>query len=163
MDWDDRTGARSAVERDRAGRIGVIATAGTIASGAYERAIKLLNPQAQVESIACPMFVPLVEEGWLDDPIAEQIVRRYLGGWSPDRDNRPETVVLGCTHYPMLKELLGRVLGPDVTLIDSAEAAATSLTAYLEHATPETDARHRLCVTDAAPASPWSPRTSWVR
>lgn len=144
------TGARCAVEAGR-DRIGVIATAGAVASGAYERAIRLLRPGAAVDSIPCPMFVPLVEEGWQDDPIAEQIVRRYLGAWTPGGEARPEVVVLGCTHYPLLKPMLVRVLGADVTLIDSAEAASASLAGRLDGAPGEARPVHRICLTDAAP------------
>jgi glutamate racemase len=114
-------GARAAVAATRTGAIGVIGTAGTIASGAYERAIKALRPDARVHAQACPLFVPLVEEGWFDHPAAELIARAYL---EPLRKAGVDVLVLGCTHYPLLKPLLARVMGPDVTLVDSAEETA---------------------------------------
>ncbi len=114
-------GARAAVQATRTGRIGVIGTAGTIASGAYERAIKRLRPDAAVCVQACPLFVPLVEEGWFDHAATEVIAREYL---APLQRAGVDVLVLGCTHYPLLKPLLARVLGPAVTLVDSAEETA---------------------------------------
>jgi len=117
-------GARAAVAASRSGTIGVIGTVGTVASGAYERAIKGLRPDATVVSAACPLFVPLVEEGWFDHPAAELIARDYL---EPLRRSGVDVVVLGCTHYPLLKPLLQRVLGAGVQLIDSAEETAAQV------------------------------------
>lgn len=114
-------GARAAVAATKTGAIGVIGTAGTIASGAYERAIKALRPDARVHARACPLFVPLVEEGWFDHPAAELIAREYL---EPLGRAGVDVLVLGCTHYPLLKPLLARVMGPGVTLVDSAEETA---------------------------------------
>jgi len=120
-------GARAAVAATRGGAIGVIGTAGTVASGAYERAIKALRPDARVVSKACPLFVPLVEEGWFDHPATELVAREYL---APLQAAGSDVLVLGCTHYPLLKPLLRRVLGDAVRLIDSAEE--TALTAQRE-------------------------------
>jgi glutamate racemase len=117
-------GAKAAVAATRNGRIGVIGTAGTIASGAYERAIKARRPDAIVISQACPLFVPLIEEGWFDHPATELIAREYL---EPLLASEVDVLVLGCTHYPLLKPLLGRVLGPGVRLIDSAEETAAEV------------------------------------
>ena len=114
-------GARAAVAATCSGTIGVIGTAGTIASGAYERAIRALRPDAAVHSVACPLLAPLVEEGWFDRPATELIAGEYL---APLKAARVDVLVLGCTHYPLLKPLLGRVMGPDVRLIDSAEETA---------------------------------------
>src|SRR5256714_6483597 len=122
-------GARAAVAATKTGTIGVIGTAGTIASGAYERAIKALRPDARVHGQACPLFVPLVEEGWVEHPAAELIAREYL---EPLRRAQVDVLVLGCTHYPLLKPLLGRGMGPDVTLVDSAEETATAVARELE-------------------------------
>lgn len=122
-------GARAAVAATRGGVIGVIGTAGTIASGAYERAIKALRPDARVFGQPCPLFVPLVEEGWFDHPAAELIAREYL---EPLRRAKVDVLVLGCTHYPLLKPLLARVMGPDVTLVDSAEETAKVVVRELE-------------------------------
>jgi glutamate racemase len=114
-------GARAAVSATKTGRIGVIGTAGTIKSGAYERAICALKPDAQVTARACPLFVPIVEEGWLDHEATRLIAREYL---APVVDAGVDTLVLGCTHYPLLKPLLRDVMGPGVRLIDSAEETA---------------------------------------
>ena len=124
-------GARAAVAATKTGIIGVIGTAGTIASGAYERAIKALRPDARVHSQACPLFVPLVEEGWFEHPAAELIAREYL---APLQRAKVDVLVLGCTHYPLLKPLLARVMngGADVKLVDSAEETATTVSRELE-------------------------------
>jgi glutamate racemase len=122
-------GARAAVAATKSGAIGVIGTAGTIASGAYERAITALRPKARVYAQPCPLFVPLVEEGWFDHPAAELIAREYLG---PMRHAGVDVLVLGCTHYPLLKPLLSRVMGPGVTLVDSAEETAKAVAAELD-------------------------------
>jgi glutamate racemase len=122
-------GARAAVAATKTGTIGVIGTAGTVASGAYERAIKALRPDARVHSQPCPLFVPLVEEGWFEHPAAELIAREYL---EPLRRANVDVLVLGCTHYPLLKPLLARVMGPDVKLVDSAEETATAVAGELQ-------------------------------
>ena len=124
-------GARAAVAVTASGRIGVIGTAGTIASGAYERAIRALRPDATVVSQACPLFVPLVEEGWFDHPATGLVAREYL---QPLERARVDVLVLGCTHYPLLKPLLAEVLGPAVRLIDSAEETANAVRRELETA-----------------------------
>jgi len=122
-------GARAAVTATQTGAIGVVGTAGTIASGAYERAIKALRPDARVHAQACPLFVPLVEEGWFDHAATELIAREYL---EPLRRAGVDVLVLGCTHYPLLKPLLSRVMGPGVTLVDSAEETAKAVAAELD-------------------------------
>ncbi|HUO51035.1 MAG TPA: glutamate racemase, partial [Gemmatimonadaceae bacterium] len=91
-------GARAAVRASASGRIGVIGTSGTIASGAYERAIRALRPGAEVTSRACPLFVPLVEEGWLDTPATRLVADEYL---RPLAEHGCDALVLGCTHYPL--------------------------------------------------------------
>jgi glutamate racemase len=121
-------GSRAAIRASTTGRIGVIGTAGTIASGAYTRAIQALRPDAVVEARACPLFVPFVEEGWFDHPATELVAREYL---APLQAARIDALVLGCTHYPLLKPLLARVLGPAVALIDSAEETARAVEATL--------------------------------
>lgn len=117
-------GARAAVRAAPGGPVGVIGTAGTIASGAYERAIRELDPAIQVTSQACPLFVPLVEEGWFDHPATRLVAEEYL---APLVAARVRALVLGCTHYPLLKPLLARVVGPGVTLIDSADEVAEAV------------------------------------
>ncbi len=114
-------GARAAVRASRSGRIGVIATAGTITSGAYVRAIEAESPDAQVIARACPLFVPLVEEGWTDHEATWSVAREYL---APFMHDEVDTLVLGCTHYPLLKPLIGEIVGRTVRLIDSAEETA---------------------------------------
>ncbi|MGH7664229.1 MAG: glutamate racemase [Gemmatimonadaceae bacterium] len=116
-------GAMAAVEATRNGSVGVIATFGTIFSGAYERAIRQLSPNVTITTRACPLFVPLVEEGWLDTEATRLIAREYL---SPLVGARIDTLVLGCTHYPLLKPMLAEVLGDGVQLIDSAEQTAVA-------------------------------------
>ena len=122
-------GARAAVQASHSGPIGVIGTAGTIASNAYSRAIHALKPAIRVEQLACPLLVPLVEEGWFEHPAAALIAEEYL---RPLRDAGVDVLVLGCTHYPLLKPLLGRVMGERVRLIDSAEETARSVAEMLE-------------------------------
>jgi glutamate racemase len=114
-------GARAAVQASKRGRIGVIATAGTIKSGAYVRAITAEAPHAQVTARACPLFVPLVEEGWTNHEATWSIAREYL---APFVHDDVDTLVLGCTHYPLLKPLIGEIVGRSVRLIDSAEETA---------------------------------------
>lgn len=129
------------------GRIGVIGTEATIASDAYPQALRALRPELAVLSRACPLFVPLVEEGWLDDEIAGAVARRYL---APLLDAAIDTLLLGCTHYPLLAPLLARVAGPDVTLVDSAEATAERVAAELPDRAPAgSRPEHHFCVTDA--------------
>ncbi len=118
-------GARAAVRANSGGRpIGVIGTAGTIQSRAYERAIETAAPGTVVVSTACPLFVPLVEEGWFDLEATRLVATEYL---EPLLDRGIGTLVLGCTHYPLLKPLLSRVAGPGVALIDSAEETSLEL------------------------------------
>ncbi len=142
-------GAAGAVAATR-GRVGVIATESTIRSDAYGRAIRRLEPGVEVLSRACPLFVPLVEEGWSDDPISQQIAERYL---APLLDAGIDTLVLGCTHYPLLKPVLRRVVGDGVRLVDSAEAMARTVAGVLaERGLAAGDGAvpgHHFCVTDA--------------
>lgn len=114
-------GARAAVNASTGREIGVIGTAGTIRSGAYERAIRELAPDARIAVQPCPLFVPLVEEGWGSSEAARLVAREYL---RPLEEAHVDTVVLGCTHYPLLKPLLAEVLGPRVRMIDSAAETA---------------------------------------
>ncbi len=126
-------GAKAAVAATRNGKVGVIGTRGTIRSGAYERAIHTLAPEIEVSSHACPMLVPAIEEGWLEDPVTDGIIARYL---EPLVASGMDTLVLGCTHYPLLKPALARHLGPGVALVDSAENCALAVRDLLE--------RHRI-------------------
>ncbi len=114
-------GAKAAARITRSGRVGVIGTGATIRSGAYEKALARLGPRYRVSSAGCPLFVPLVEEGWLDTKVAHDVARVYL---APLAGKRIDTLILGCTHYPLLKGVIGKVMGPGVSLVDSAEEAA---------------------------------------
>jgi glutamate racemase len=118
-------GARAAARASRSGRIGVIGTQSTVASGAYREAIQALRPDAQVTSRACPLFVPLAEEGWTDpeDEVVRLVARRYLG---PFAAAGIDTLVLGCTHYPLLRGAIQAAL-PGVELVDSAAAIAAEV------------------------------------
>ena len=140
-------GAKKAAEVSR-GRVGVIATEATVRSDAYPRALRALRPDLKILSRPCPLFVPLVEEGWHNDPVTEQVAERYL---RPLLDAGIDTLVLGCTHYPLLKPVLQRVAGPEVTLVDSAEVVAEMVAAGLgERGLAAThEPVHHFCVTDA--------------
>ena len=137
-------GARAAVRATSRRHIGVIGTVGTIGSGAYDRAIKALSPDAHVVGQPCPLFVPLVEEGWLEHDATRMIAREYL---EPLRSDGVDTVVLGCTHYPLLKPLFAEIMGADVHLIDSAEETAAETGRVL--------AERGLLAAGAAPVYRW--------
>ncbi len=111
-------GVSAALAATRNRRIGVIGTSATVASGAYEKMILEADPRCGVVSGACPLFVPLAEEGWTDGSVVEQIAHVYL---DPLLESGIDTLILGCTHYPLLKETIAGVAGPDVTLVDTAE------------------------------------------
>jgi glutamate racemase len=142
-------GARAAVRATRNGHVGVIGTAGTIKSGAYERALRALEPSLRVTVRACPLFVPLVEEGWVDHEATRLVAREYL---APLLREEVDTLVLGCTHYPLLKQVIADVLGADVALIDSAEETARETAAVLKEerltATAGTTGSHRFIASD---------------
>ena len=122
-------GARAAVAATRNDRVGVIGTAGTVASGAYRRALLALRPELEVVQQACPLLVPFVEEGWLVHPATRMVIEEYL---VPLRTAGVDVLVLGCTHYPLLKPLLTHVMGQNVRLIDSALETARELARVLE-------------------------------
>lgn len=145
-------GAASAVKKSRCKRIGVIATRATIASSIYERKIKDECPQARVFSSACPLLVPLVEEGWLKRPETAMIVKKYL---SPLKNGQIDTLVLGCTHYPVLKKIIQRKIGRRVVLVDSAQAVASAVFEFLNleqrHVAPSSSlGTCRIFITDIA-------------
>jgi glutamate racemase len=123
-------GARSALAATRTKRIGIIATPSTIASQAYERALKKLGgPDVYTAAKACPLLVPLVEEGWLDHPATRLVVAEYLQSLLTEN---LDTLILGCTHYPLLAPLLAEVAGPSIRLQDSATAVANRAAAILD-------------------------------
>ena len=146
-------GARAAVAAAGTRPIGVIGTAGTIASGAYERAIHRLAPAIPVITAACPLFVPLVEEGWFNHPATRIVAEEYL---APLRAGGVGTLVLGCTHYPLLAPLLQDIMGPTVTLIDGGAETARRLAGVLAERNLEAPAEnamgggavHRFAVSD---------------
>lgn len=134
-------GARRAVEHSARGKVGIIGTRATVASEAYPRAIRSLRPDAQVISQPCPLFVPLAEEGWIDNEVARRAAETYL---APMREAEVDTLVLACTHYPLLKPVIAEVMGEDVWLVDSAEAVA--------HEVAERLARDRSLASEAEEA-----------
>ena len=127
--------AQEAAKATKNGKIGIIGTEGTIASGAYEKAVLNIIPDAKIITKACPMFVPLVENGYIHHPAAEMIAKEYLddiikGG--------ADTLILGCTHYPLLSDIIHKIAGDGVTLIDAGKASANHVKALLEKS-------HKLC------------------
>jgi glutamate racemase len=127
-------GARAVVEASEGRRIGVIATESTIRSGAYRKAIRELSGEAEVLERACPLFVSLAEEGWAETDVARAVAREYLSDF---RGDRVDSLVLGCTHYPILRGVIQETVGEGVRLIDSGEAAAESVEALLGSETLE--------------------------
>lgn len=146
-------GANAAVSATRTGRIGVLGTASTVASGAYPRAVSARASTAEVHSVAAPLLVPLVEEGWLEGEVPALAVERYLQAF---RGASVDTLVLGCTHYPMLRPVIERVadrlLGTHARVVDSAEATALELQQFLLERELANDPRREgtltLTVTD---------------
>lgn len=145
--------AQAAVAATKNGRIGLAGTRATIASGAYERTLRRLMPEAEVTARACPLFVPMVENGRFqaDDPLVELMVDEYI---SPFRDAGVDTLVLGCTHYPLLWDAIARYLGPQVTLISSGAACVETVAQLLEERdmkNPKIEGgRHRYFASDSA-------------
>lgn len=113
-----KPGAENAVKLSKNGKIGVIGTRTTIKSGAYEKNIKNISADVKVYSVPCPLFVPLVEEGWLNNKISGEIAKQYL---NPLRTKGVDTLVLGCTHYPLLRPVIKKLMGNNVKLVDSAK------------------------------------------
>jgi glutamate racemase len=136
-------GARAACEATRTGRIAVLATDSTVRGGAYTRAILALNPRAQVSAVACSLFVALAEEGWTEGAVAEAAAARYLQPLLQDAAAAPDTLVLGCTHFPVLAAVIAGVVGGGVRIVDSALTTAVAVRAELTRGgllrTPATD------------------------
>ena len=124
-------GAAAAVAASPSGRIAVIATESTVAGGAYERAILALQPAAQVRSLACQVFVALAEEGWTDGEVPLAAAHRYLDGLFAAQAGRPDVLLLGCTHFPVLAPVLAQVVGDGVQVVDASRAVAHALTQVL--------------------------------
>lgn len=147
-------GAKRALEVSKIKRIGVIGTRATIAGRAYDTALRALDPDVEVVSQACPLLVPLVEEGWESDPLTNLVVYRYL---APLASQQIDTLIMGCTHYPVLQDSFRRVLGPNVELVDSADTIANLLSedyqsGRLLPAAPTGQGRVDFLVTDASPS-----------
>ncbi len=145
-----KPGARRAVEATASKKIGVIGTEGTIRSKAYQEAVGEIDPDVSVRAKACPLFVPLVEEGFIETKATELVVEDYLIEFV----DRIDTLVLGCTHYPLLKGVISRTLGSKIRLIDSAVATALEVSGLLEkegllRGDEQSEGAHRFFVTDS--------------
>ncbi|WP_224366834.1 glutamate racemase [Hyalangium versicolor] len=142
-------GARAALQRTKGGGVGVIGTPGTIKSGAYQRELQAAEPHVRVKARACPLFVPLAEEGWTVGEVPHLVAREYLADFAREG---VDTLVLGCTHYPLLKGVIAEVVGPSMALVDSAEATAEAVAELLtqrELLAPEgSPTTHGYYVTD---------------
>lgn len=142
-------GSAAALKVSQDKKIAVLGTSATIRSHAYEETLKRLEPSAEVLEQACPLLVPLVEEGFVQDPITELVAERYL---SEIKKQKIKTVILGCTHYPVLKTDLKKVLGPDVQLVESGEVLSDQLNGLFKAGKIEKaqkDTRQiRVCITD---------------
>lgn len=143
-------GAHSALAASKHGRIGVIGTESTISQGAYQRVLKSFAPTVDVWGQPCPLFVPLAEEGWVENEVTEATARRYL---EPLLPHNLDSLILGCTHYPLLKRTIQKVMGDQVQLIDSAEATAREVAAVLSAREllrrGDAPGRRQFMVTDA--------------
>ena len=122
-------GAKVAAEETVNKRVGVIGTVGTVGSGIHEAYLKKLDPEITVIGKACPLFVPLVEEGWLHDPVTVEVANRYL---QELKDKDVDTLILGCTHYPLIRSTVGRIMGDQVTLVNPAYETARELKELLQ-------------------------------
>ena len=147
-------GARTAVQSTKNGKIGIIGTEGTIRSGVYARVMKQMRPDIEVTGKSCPLLVPLVEEGLLHDSVTDEILSRYLGDL---KGKYIDTLVLGCTHYPLLRSTIGRLMGPEVTLVNPAYETALELRQvlfdkqiYRENAPKEEKDKYHFYVSDLA-------------
>lgn len=138
-------GARAAVEVTRSRRIGVMGTLATVESGAYQQALRRLDPRVTVTARACPLLVPLAEEGWAQHPVAKAILREYL---APFQKARVDTLVLGCTHYPLFKPMIQSIMGASVRVIDSAVATAHVVREVLGIPAAGRRGRSKFFVTD---------------
>lgn len=133
-------GAAAAVAASASRRVGVIGTLATVNSGAYTHAIRQIDPSVQVFSQTCPLFVPLAEEGWVDHQVTLLVAKEYL---FPLKLEKIDTLILGCTHYPVLRRAIGSALDPHVTMIDSGESAAAEVERVLDAAGLRNTSRDR--------------------
>ena len=148
-----KPGARVAIETTKKKRVGVIATEATINSHLYRELIRQMDPEITVVGRPCPLFVPLVEEGWLHDSVTETVAQRYLKDL---QDQDIDTLILGCTHYPLLRSLIGEIMGERVTLVNPAYETSLALKRLLEAGgmmnpgTARSEFPYRFFVSDAA-------------
>lgn len=145
-----KPGAKVAAETTQNHRVGIIGTHGTVKSDIYKTYIHELNPEIEVYSKACPLFAPLVEEGWLNDPITYEIATRYLNELMQDDI---DTLVLGCTHYPLIRKTVQKIMGEGVNLVNPAYETAISLRSVLEENNLTNDGQsvqHKFYVSDGA-------------
>jgi glutamate racemase len=144
-------GSRAAADATRSGRIGVIATAATVNSHAFQKKIKEIKNDAEVHAAGCPLFVPLIEGGFIDSEETRRVAREYL---KPLLEEKIDTLVLGCTHYPHLRKVIRSIAGPEVALVDPAEEAADEIKSRLKKAgtlrTQASPARYEYLVTGSA-------------
>lgn len=143
-------GARSAARTTKNGNIGIIATEATIKSGIYGKLLKHINNTFHVYGKACPLFVPLVEEGWIDDPVTKEVVKRYISEFN---ETDIDTLILGCTHYPLLKKVIKEITGENVTLVNPAYETAKALSDILKEKNLQNNnslAEHQFYVSDGA-------------
>jgi glutamate racemase len=124
-------GAAAAARATRRKRVGIIGTIATVNSNAYTHAVRQIDPQVQVFAQPCPLFVPLAEEGWIDHKVTDMVAKEYL---FPLTLEKPDALILGCTHYPVLRRAIATAMGEGVTLIDSGEAAAAEVERVLDDA-----------------------------
>ena len=145
-------GSRAAVNASKTGKIGVIATMGTVNSQAFQNKIKELNKDAQVQAVGCPLFVPLIEGGFIDSEETRRVAKEYL---KPMLEAKIDTLILGCTHYPHLSKLLQDIVGPSVTLVDPAEEAVADTKRLLKKSktlkTKDAPAKYEYLVTGSVP------------
>lgn len=145
--------AKAAINATKTGKIGLVGTKATISSGAYERVLKELNPEVQVTALACPLFVPLVENGRYapDDPLVQMVVGEYM---APFKEAKVDTLVLGCTHYPLLSGAIQNFLGENVTLISSGAACVDTVAELLRSRNLENGRKsggnHQFFASDSA-------------
>ena len=146
-------GARAACAASRSGRMAVLATESTVRGGAYQQAIGRIRPEARVWAVACGLFVALAEEGWVEGPIAAAVAARYLEPFRADDEHKIDTVVLGCTHFPVLGALIAAAAGSGVQIVDSAATTAATVREELARrsllqAGNATGAKLKLLATD---------------
>ena len=133
-------------QQSLSGPVGVIGTAATIASEAYQRRLREVFPNISIESVACPLFVPLVEESLTDGPIVESVIDYYLGSL---RLKRPEIVILGCTHYPLLRSALQQYIGPEVRLVECSDAIAKKVSKMVDAGVSRTEEKEEATDADS--------------